>query len=392
MRKLLLLLLVSGWVNAQITYTGSPTFTLNVSGTHYHVLNTYREAIRSHNLNKVTDGTWIEHSSRSTMNFPDPERWRINSTQGAGTIYKISNDNIIEWGGVQHVGDKSSLQDLKFYAAIDFLPQSPRNNGTEVINLTMIHPDTLVVSYEWLGPGSTYSTPAINETKLYRSEEAYSEDGFYYNDQFYSKHELIQLYRSRGIGFYSDPIYTNIDQFDANSFFNAFKADARRHGVVLDNDVSDFSFRLGRGPAYGIGNCSNGSTIIGGVSEGYWNWQVIHDNFSHKLFLMWHEFGHALLNQAHLCQRGHIMTGRHQRPKTVFSDDECLPNGVDGRGHWHGGQLSWNGNNWISDDLRSEFSWERAVDDLFGGVWQYNYCTQSKGGQQRFDSCNTTQN
>ena len=125
---------------------------------------------------------------------------------------------------------------------------------------------------------------------------------------------LVQIYRNKGYGIYSDSIYANINYKDPSSYLNAFILDGNRHGLDLSY-VNDEEFRfevvdLDRGVAYGI-TCAN-FVYVGWEDE--FIPEVIHDIGSDQLHTFWHEFGHSILNLEHTCNRTDIM----------WSTDNCF--------------------------------------------------------------------
>ena len=69
---------------------------------------------------------------------------------------------------------------------------------------------------------------------------------------------------------------------------------------------------------------------------------------------MWHEFGHDILNLEHVCLGDHIMSGRHQDPQIVYSNDDC-----------NEPYIAIGGMDWGNLDPKKNF--QRAARDMFSG-------------------------
>lgn len=80
-------------------------------------------------------------------------------------------------------------------------------------------------------------------------------------------------------------------------------------------------------------------------------------SFPPSFGVMWHEFGHDILNLEHLCLGGHIMSGRHQNPQVLNSQSECNSEYITHR------NMKW-------DHPNPKNNLERAVDDLFNSAYQ----------------------
>ena len=184
---------------------------------------------------------------------------------------------------------------------------------------------------------------------------------------------LLAEYRALGRGIFSDSIYAAIDLFNPYSHLDAFIKDATRHGVDISYlKHSDFEliwepddFDRAGGYAYKV--CD--STKIGiGLRESDWNKEIVQDFNDYRLSLMWHEFGHDILGLEHLCQGGHILTGRHQDPQIIISDTECESEHINVWG------LSYD-----NEDAYRNF--QRATKDMFEGFFQKKFdCSSGKPG------------
>jgi len=152
-------------------------------------------------------------------------------------------------------------------------------------------------------------------------------------------------------GFFSDPIYSQLDPFDFKSMLRGFIADAERHGVDLSNvDVENSILALSDNPiapAWVTWEtwCNPNLSKIN-YARDLWLNRGLYDKHAQKLQILWHEFGHDLLSMDHWAAGGQIMS-----------------NGGNGRG---------TSNNCTSSpyDLTMKptddcTDWERAVGDLF---------------------------
>ena len=185
--------------------------------------------------------------------------------------------------------------------------------------------------------------------------------------------KLLPLYRQQKSGVFSDPIYGAIDLFDPYSHLEAFKKDAARHGVDL-SPISRSDMELTWEPdsytesdGYALKVCDPNKLGIG-LRQTDWDERTITDFNEFRISLMWHEFGHTILGLQHLCQGGHIMSGRHQNPQVIENDSECESEYITEGG------LSF-------DHPDSYRNFQRAVKDMFDGYFQIQYnCSSGKQG------------
>lgn len=185
--------------------------------------------------------------------------------------------------------------------------------------------------------------------------------------------DLLAQYRLLGTGFFSDPIYGQIDLFDPYSHFKAFKLDALRHGVNLNHlNKEEFEliwesddFQLSAGYAFEV--CDFNRLGVG-LRRSNWEKVIVTDFSEYRIQLMWHEFGHSILSLQHLCQGGHIMTGRHQDPQIINNNDECETPNV-------------NVFRLVYDHNAPYYNFQRAVKDMFEGYMQKEFDCSS--GKQR---------
>jgi len=178
-----------------------------------------------------------------------------------------------------------------------------------------------------------------------------------------------------GLGLYVDEVYSQIDFDDPSSYLNAFIQDAVRHGVDLSYiDTNKYQFTIipdnewtSSASAYASRICDNDQIDIT-FKESVWSNSKIPYKTSvpDALKIMWHELGHDILNLDHVCLGDHIMSGRHQDPKIVYSSADCEEE-----------YITIYGMDWDNADPRKNF--QRAVDDMFSGFEQvYFNCTTGK--------------
>lgn len=171
---------------------------------------------------------------------------------------------------------------------------------------------------------------------------------------------------SSDLGIFGDEVYGSIVRADEHSYLRAFIADAKRHGVDLSHiDVDNYVFELlpKEASAAGTagGNCDDSIVNIA-IGEQYWAEDIlIQDAFKirQSLKIMWHEFGHDLLNLWHTCESYHIMSAR---------ESYCDPDKQTFR--------AWYNYN----DPNPIYNWQRAVKDMFEGTEQvFSNCSGNRG-------------
>ena len=189
---------------------------------------------------------------------------------------------------------------------------------------------------------------------------------------------FIETYE--GVGFYIDEVYKNINFDDPYSYLSAFILDAERHGLdlsyvydgkieitVLPDEIWDGSDTTA---AYARATCYDDEVEIF-YKESAWKEDKIpyKNSFPKSVGVLWHEFGHDILNLAHVCLGNHIMSGRHQDPQIVYSNNDCEEE-----------YITVYGMNWNDIDKRKNF--QRAVSDMFNGYEQISKnCLSGKGKQ-----------
>ena len=179
-----------------------------------------------------------------------------------------------------------------------------------------------------------------------------------------------------GIGFYADEIYSKIDFDDPKTYLTAFIQDAARNNKDLSYvDLNNFEFTIipdndwsGPSNAYASRSCFDNQIDIT-FKESVWQEGKIpfKTSIPDAVKIMWHELGHDILNLDHLCLGDHIMSGRHQEPKIVYSSADCETE-----------YITLYGMDWDNIDQSKNF--QRAVSDMFKGTEQIPFdCKTWKG-------------
>lgn len=181
----------------------------------------------------------------------------------------------------------------------------------------------------------------------------------------------------QGIGFYADSVYSQLDINDPASYLSVFIQDASRNGVDLSFvDPNNYVFNIipdsqwtSQATAYASRVCDDNRIEIS-YKQSAWNEHRV-TNYSVDIPLsmkvMWHEFGHDILNLQHVCLGNHIMSGRHQNPQIIFNANDCNTEYITLYG------MSW-------DNLDPNRNFQRAVQDMFNGTNQAAFnCSSLKG-------------
>lgn len=181
----------------------------------------------------------------------------------------------------------------------------------------------------------------------------------------------------QGIGFYADPVYSQLDINDPASYLTVFIQDASRYGVDLSAiDPNNYTFNIipdsqwtAQAVAYASRVCDDNRIEIT-YKQSAWNEHRVTDysvDIPLSMKVMWHEFGHDILNLQHVCLGDHIMSGRHQNPQIIFNANDCNTEYITLYG------MGW-------DNLDPKRNFQRAVQDMFNGTNQAPFnCSGSKG-------------
>jgi len=137
--------------------------------------------------------------------------------------------------------------------------------------------------------------------------------------------ELQSLFRDKKTGFFSDPIYSQVNINDLDSFLDVFIADAKRYGRNMNwfnsnnytlkfDDFDDFIKENGYDPIITSNlnfSCENGGIAYGGtisVSEKWWRNQPFLERHNRHIQFLWERFAVLLLTLDYICESGHILS------------------------------------------------------------------------------------
>ncbi len=116
---------------------------------------------------------------------------------------------------------------------------------------------------------------------------------------------------SDATGFFSDAVYGTIDFDDPNSYLEAFVMDAERYGVdirfALDQVFTFQWFNKSAGQSDAYAYLCIPESIFIQYDIDSWDGHTSGDQSNQRLRLMWHEFGHAILEYNHSCDHSSIM-------------------------------------------------------------------------------------
>ena len=155
----------------------------------------------------------------------------------------------------------------------------------------------------------------------------------------------------QGKGFWSDPVYSQIDPLVPESYVRAFLADAERHGLDLSFvDVNQILIEFREEGTAGASHlsCVDDERVHLSYTTAFWKSTSYFDIQNERLTVMYHELGHDILNS------GHPSTGDMKQFMNQALGDV--------------GPIVW-------DDSKPMFSFRRMVDDMFSGVGLDYPCT-----------------
>jgi hypothetical protein len=240
--------------------------------------------------------------------FDEPQPWvfgyNSNEATTCGTVY---ND----------------LASFPLFKDIGYVPGKPDDNLSDV----MIARNTVHRSYLNGGVYTSWLLRKIDESEI----------------PFRRTHEEI-MDLVQGKGFWSDPIYSQIDPLQPETYVIAFLADAERHGVDLSFvDVNKILVRFREEGFAGLSHlyCFDDDRVEISYNIAFWNSASYFDIQNERLTVMYHELGHDILNS------GHPPTGSMKQFMNQALGDS--------------GPIVW-------DDSNPMFSFRRMVDDMFSGV------------------------
>ena len=240
-------------------------------------------------------------------------------------VFEYLNNEAITCGLVY-----DDLASFKIFKDIGYVPGRPDDNLTDV----MIARNTVHREYYNVGNRTSKLLRKIDESEI----------------PFKRTHDEIMALVA-GKGFWSDPIYSQIDPLIPETYVIAFIADAERHGVDLSFvDVNqilvEFREEGNAGESYLI--CLDDERVHISYTQSFWNSASYFDIQNERLTVMYHELGHDILNS------GHPATGTMKQFMNQALGDA--------------GPIVW-------DDADPMFSFRRMVDDMFSGVGLDYPCT-----------------
>lgn len=155
---------------------------------------------------------------------------------------------------------------------------------------------------------------------------------------WYTHEEIMQ--RVSGKGFWSDPIYSQIDPTNPVSYVEAFIRDAERHGVDLSHiNLSEVTIEFRETGTAGASHlsCVDDERVHLSYRSDFWRSAAYFDVNNERLSVMYHELGHDILNSGH----------PSENTNAQFMNQ---------------GEIGGKGIKWSNDP---DISFERMVDDLF---------------------------
>ena len=252
----------------------------------------------------------------------------ITSPSTMPLIFEFENNNVVLNGMVYN-----DLASFGIYKSVGLIYGEHGNDyGLENVYLSR---DTIHRSY-FVGSGAKQSWGLIKIDEIP-------------ND--YSHDEIMELLE--GKGFWSDPIYSQINPLDPKSYVLAFIDDAERHGVDLsfvDPNKITVNFRDSGNAGLSHLYCQDDDRVEISYVQSFWDGASYYDLYNERITVMWHELGHDLLNSAHPVE------GSLNQIMNQNLVESGLP--------------KW-------DDSDPMFSFRRMVDDMFSGIGLYYTCNNS---------------
>ena len=341
----------------------------------------FNQDIGSWDVSHVTDMSWMFRRARS-FNQAIGE-WDVSQVTDMSWMFQAAtlfNQAIEEWD-VSQVTDMSGM----FFSASVFNQDIGSWDVSQVTDMQWMFADARSFNQDI---SSWDVSQVTNMSQMFYSASSFNQDiGDWDVSQVINREGMFNYANSFNLSYVSawpepitkdetenendaelgwdtfldtDPIYSNIVWNDFESYLHAFIADAKRYGLDLSHiDTKDYEFEVvenhTRSRAYAFHICSDKIGV--GFKKDYW------ENGSRRNLLgtMWHEFGHTMLGLVHLCQSGHIMSGRH-------NNDCQLPLEDTDRDKQHP----------RDNDVEH---WPDRVKDMFTGKYQVKYsCRNRRGG------------
>ena len=189
-----------------------------------------------------------------------------------------------------------------------------------------------------------------------------------------------------GIGFYADPIYSQIDPYNLSSYLDVFILDAERHGIDISYvknhcyniELVDFNFP-NPPAALTYASCVDTQVRVE-LNKSYWENQIqipenhpqgfYKDPFIHGFHVIWHELGHDIFRLKHTC---------NETPN-FLNDHSACPDGSNVNLQYTSSML------WFTDDANSQTSEEnkgfhRAVSNYYNLINQDEYAFTLAGNE-----------
>ena len=191
-------------------------------------------------------------------------------------VFEYSNNESIACGAVY-----TDLASFPIFKDIGYVPGQPDEGlSDELIS-------RYTINREYLNGGvlTSWVLEKINESEI----------------PYKRTHEEIMALVA-GKGFWSDPIYSQIDPLIPETYVIAFMADAERHGVDLSFvDVNQIlvEFREEGNAGESYLYCLDDERVHISYTQSFWNSASYYDIQNERLTVMYHELGHDILNSLH---------------------------------------------------------------------------------------------
>ena len=191
-------------------------------------------------------------------------------------VFEYSNNQAVFTGTVYE-----ELASFPIFKDIGYVPGLP----DEALSDVLISRNT--INREYLNAG------VLNSWILKKIDE---------NDIPYRRthEEIMALVKDKG--FWSDPIYSQIDPQKPETYVIAFLADAERHGVDLSFvDVNQILIEFREEGFAGLSHlyCYDDERVHISYNQLFWNSASYYDIQNERLAVMYHELGHDILNSSH---------------------------------------------------------------------------------------------
>tara|TARA_X000000950_G_scaffold109743_1_gene138332 strand:- start:2074 stop:3555 length:1482 start_codon:yes stop_codon:yes gene_type:complete len=258
------------------------------------------------------------------------------------TSYK-NNDFILHFISSQHYYfeiEKVKIQtvsivrkdnDFKYfenpYSSEPFVDKNITFSGNHNIEVLGVDRIKIVVEYQ------------INESKLYDIFYLAKTETIPYNK---TNEELQTLFREKKTGFFSDPIYSQVDVTDLSSFLSAFIEDGKRYGRDMSwinpnnytlrfDSFSSFIAQNDYDPLYQIDyesvSCEGGGRTTKAtfrISRNWWDKLYFVDLQNLHIQILWRIFASVLFTYNYFEGEGHLLSygGTYYPYDFTFNDPE----------------------------------------------------------------------